>query len=681
MTADEVLDIIRAKSGAGDEPFDILALIRKLYPDVDSVIDVCKTLYATKPILINYQMIFNSILDDFICRYEYDNFKKFSVAFPTVTEYDDLQTLASLIYLESTANPTRDYSDFLKNLVKRNLDITKHFSRLEFSRENFLNVIYKVLLDVELEKGSVYPLSDAIDINNVNLIKYLIENGADINRPYNEGTTGDDMIRPYDENTTPLRLAIKDKVKALKDIYHILFGVNPDFIHDIMNIVPDGPDLAAELINSLDNRDKVLDTRSESNGDTPLTHAIKLSNVNLIRTLLTKGADIDTEAVDGNTPLITAIIKYKDTFGSNKELNELFLAADRNRLVRLGENKQVSALSISINERYLNVVKWLLDDVFALTGEISDQDLVISEQDLKLAEEALKEAVTKADKTRSGKILNLIKDRYDARKAVPKKKEPSSKKGGSKTKKGKKHKEVVETALEPGVAVMNPSKVVETIPAPIISPFIIDEVYSCDQLVDTKFLKGEIVVSCYYQGEFNPSVHGLWPNEVINYDNQILIPVENVNKNNQKTDELSLSRDKMMLPHPYNSLYLVAFEDELVGFLAKQWKYHGIFSGVDIDIDKYFETCFKLAKPVIILLLNNREKIFEQVDNGISIKSAVDGIIADSVLQPFVYNSKAYVHEKTGKYCLDLKFNVCALEKDGVYDWKFVDLNCLRKLY
>ena len=677
MTADKVLDIIRAKSGAG--PFDILALIRKLYPDVDSVIDVCKTLYATKPISINYQKFFNSILDDFIRRYEYDNFKKFSVAFPTVTEYGDLEMLGSLIYLESTANPTRDYSDFLKNLVKRNLDVTKHFSGLECTRENFRDVVYKVLLDVELENGSVYPLSDAIDINNVNLIKYLIENGADINRPYNEGTTGDDIIRPYDENTTPLRLAIKDKVKSLKYIYHILFGVNPGFIHDIMNIVPDGPDLAVGLINSLDDRDKVLDTRSESNGDTPLTHAIKLSNVNLIRTLLTKGADIDTEAVDGNTPLITSIIKYKDTFGLNKELNELFLVADRNRLVRLGENKHVSALSISINERYLNVVKWLLDDEFALSGKISDRDLVISEQDLKLAEKAVEEAVTKADKKRSGEILNLIIDRYNTRKAVPKKKETSSKKGG-KPKKGKKHKEVVETALEPGVAVMNPSKVVETIPAPIISPLIIDEVYSCDQLVGINFLKGEIVVSCYYQGEFNPSVHGLWPNEGIFYDNQILIPVENVNKNNKKTDKLSLTREKMMLPPPYNSLYLVAFKDELVGFLAKQWRNHGIFSGVDIDIDKYFETCFKLAKPVIILLLNNREKIFEQVDNGISIKSAVDGIIAGSVLQPFVYDSKFYVHEKTGKDCLDLKFNVCALEKDGVYNWKFVDLNCLRKL-
>jgi ankyrin repeat protein len=153
----------------------------------------------------------------------------------------------------------------------------------------------QVDIDASIKDGST-ALHYAIDQNNVNVVRVLLEKGADPNKRNNGGRT-------------PLRFAVEAALSFTGEtqILHLLF--------------------ANENVN--------INERDES-GSTPLHYAFMKSNVTIARCLIESGANPNIADVNGFTPLFAAV-----TFAKDVNIVELLLNhkdVDVNCLSNKGEN-------------------------------------------------------------------------------------------------------------------------------------------------------------------------------------------------------------------------------------------------------------------------------------------------------------------------------------------------------
>ncbi|WP_432632205.1 ankyrin repeat domain-containing protein [Brachyspira sp.] len=222
------------------------------------------------------------------------------------------------------------YNDLLKALVSVGADLDLKSAKDDKKRiyntalnysilsENVEGVSILLNAGASIDNRSDY-LHDAIEVNNLNIVKLLVSKGIDVNQIAKEenGTY-------YYEGRSPLSLAV---FKENADIVKFLL------LHDA-NVNMDEEPILYTAVNWYDN--------------------YKKSSINIIKLLLDAGADIDIR-YSGNTPLITAIKKgYADVV---KLLIEY--GADVNYADKKGKKPLYYAINISKKNE---IIKLLVDE-------------------------------------------------------------------------------------------------------------------------------------------------------------------------------------------------------------------------------------------------------------------------------------------------------------------------------
>ncbi|MEI7597593.1 MAG: ankyrin repeat domain-containing protein [Bacteroidota bacterium] len=208
-------------------------------------------------------------------------------------------------------NISKSKQDAIDNLAK--LEITYHQHNLCHYSEHGDATVVKLLLDAGLNPNSIYkynnnrnqeelhlPIFDAFSTGQVEIVKLLIEYGANLN---------------YYDNLipTPIFTLIAEKN-----------GFAGKSIELLKLIIEKGAD---------------VNMTSNSNLETPLIYAIKLKNIEAIRLLIDNNADVNKRRKDGASPLF---ISYQQ---KSLEITQLLIKAGATPLTE-EEMKSATAFSI-----------------------------------------------------------------------------------------------------------------------------------------------------------------------------------------------------------------------------------------------------------------------------------------------------------------------------------------------
>ncbi|ORX49634.1 ankyrin [Piromyces finnis] len=261
---------------------------------------------------------------------------------------------------------------------------------IEASRTNNLNIV-KYLIDNGADiKTSNTPLNLAIQNRNEAMVKYLIYCGADVNKS---------------ENLLPLVIAINNNdERFVKLLIQCGADINMDGGGYFVNIP-----LVCAVKNNNENLSRYLIqcgadiNRCRQMYETPLIYAIQNENENLIRFLVDSGANIEKEGINGqhganidkSDALICAIDNGNDTIarylihqGANININDnnngtplchavqngqmklvkylIENQADINQVTRDGEKTAISFAAIHGDE---NIIRYLIDKGSHINGE------------------------------------------------------------------------------------------------------------------------------------------------------------------------------------------------------------------------------------------------------------------------------------------------------------------------
>jgi len=237
----------------------------------------------------------------------------------------------------------------------------------------FLNLLDKVKYLVEngvdINKSNTSgdtPLSVAVDYNNKIVIKYLVDHGADINMITKSGET----------------FLIRTIKNGYMDMFKYLITCGADVNKEDNN--GDTP-----LIISAEFKNKYLvkyliecgaDINKENElGNTPLNAVIKVNNFEMVKYLIEFGANVNKECKNGNTPLKVAIeannlniIKY--LIGNGADVNQKshskqddttpFIKATKQEFENMSIIKYLIGSGANINENSSN-------DILAMNGNAS----------------------------------------------------------------------------------------------------------------------------------------------------------------------------------------------------------------------------------------------------------------------------------------------------------------------
>ena len=173
--------------------------------------------------------------------------------------------------------------------------------------------------DLNYNRDGITPLTASINRGNIDLIKFLLKNGVDVN-----------LQNPYRYDQTPLIFALSQ------------YSIN-------INIVKELIDGGADV--NLANRD----------GMTPLMVATaKLDGYGAVKLLLEKGADPNKATLKGNTPLMnTSYLTLSAVPASTKlAMAKLLLTAGADPAMTNNDAK--TALNLAVDSRFNEMIKLLL---------------------------------------------------------------------------------------------------------------------------------------------------------------------------------------------------------------------------------------------------------------------------------------------------------------------------------
>ncbi len=184
------------------------------------------------------------------------------------------------------------------------------------------------------------PLIFAINMDNVDVVKFLMSKGPDMEIPNEQGITALLYATSYDKNPETIKLLINSGAKTTVDID----GVNQ---HALIYMLRSGEAIYNEIIELLLNKGtdvNVVDEGSDGMGDSPLLIAIRNAlPIDIIKALVEKGANVNYKNQEGDTPLIESVFdnasievvdflieKGADVNAQNEEGNTPLLAASMN---------------------------------------------------------------------------------------------------------------------------------------------------------------------------------------------------------------------------------------------------------------------------------------------------------------------------------------------------------------
>ena len=235
------------------------------------------------------------------------------------------------------------YIDTAKILIENGANINavdiEGWSALSYAINNGDIEIAKLLLEnkVKIKDELLIEIKSPIVESRINIMKLLIENGANINYT--------------DENGfNPLNIAIESGDMELTK-FLITNGAN------VNSLMQDGVSLIGYAIaqNNMDllqilieNGANVNYTNGDSWADTPLKTASRLGLDNVVRILLTRNADINAVDINGNTALHTAAL--------NSQLSVVKLLLEKNPNLDIQNKVGNTALHLAVISGNIDIV-------------------------------------------------------------------------------------------------------------------------------------------------------------------------------------------------------------------------------------------------------------------------------------------------------------------------------------
>ena len=235
------------------------------------------------------------------------------------------------------------YIDTAKILIENGANINavdiEGWSALSYAVNNGDIEIAKLLLEnkAKIKDELLIAIKSPIVESSINMMKLLIENGANINYT--------------DENGfTPLNIAIESGDMELTK-FLITNGAN------VNSLMQDGVSLIGYAIaqNNMDllqmlieNGANVNNTNGDSWADTPLKTASRLGLDNVVRILLTRNADINAVDMNGNTALHTAAL--------NSQLSVVKLLLEKNPNLDIQNKVGNTALHLAVISGNIDIV-------------------------------------------------------------------------------------------------------------------------------------------------------------------------------------------------------------------------------------------------------------------------------------------------------------------------------------
>jgi len=218
------------------------------------------------------------------------------------------------------------------------------------------------------------PLHYAVEHNSFEIVTYLVDNGADVNPEEHDGRTPLDFAS--EKNSLEIVTYLVDNGADVSK-WSLYYAVNNNSLQLISYLVDNGGNINAkykygdtllqhachknnlEIVTYL--VDNGADVNSKNNyGDTPLTDACAYGSLEIVKYLVEKGADVNNQDDEGVTLLHNACFSNKHALEIVKYLVEK-KKADVNSQDKLGNTPLHDALHNSIQQNPLQLVKYLVD--------------------------------------------------------------------------------------------------------------------------------------------------------------------------------------------------------------------------------------------------------------------------------------------------------------------------------
>ncbi|MEZ5040432.1 MAG: ankyrin repeat domain-containing protein [Saprospiraceae bacterium] len=226
--------------------------------------------------------------------------------------------------------------------------------------------------DVHIENSDLDLLLEAIEDDKLDLVKFMIEKGTDVNAQNNEGWTplmqaveggnmtiinlllekGADINQQDKEGHTALFVAAEEGDMEITKML-IQKGAKVDIKtgegwNAFMEAVDEGQMEMAELLIN-----KGADVNAYYGDDTPLMEAINEGHIDMVKLLLQKGADPNKKDQEGYTPLMEA---------ANEGYIEMVkLLLDKGADVNAQSENGNTALMEAVDEGHLEITRLLLN--------------------------------------------------------------------------------------------------------------------------------------------------------------------------------------------------------------------------------------------------------------------------------------------------------------------------------
>lgn len=198
----------------------------------------------------------------------------------------------------------------------------------------------------------VTPLKSAIVLNDLELVKSLIDIGADVNK--------EDKLDPY----SPLMRAFEhSNLDIIKEI--INSGGDTKYKNNVSEgllhvfCMSSRKELLNEMIWSEVNFRMELDSKTKQ-GMTPLMVACIYGNIDMVNYLLEAKASINEKDTKGNTALIWTVTNPLD-ITEEERLDIVRILLENNCDFKIVDNKKISALEWSISKGYFKIAKEIME--------------------------------------------------------------------------------------------------------------------------------------------------------------------------------------------------------------------------------------------------------------------------------------------------------------------------------
>jgi serine/threonine-protein phosphatase 6 regulatory ankyrin repeat subunit A len=234
---------------------------------------------------------------------------------------------------------------------------------IEVGNENVVRLLLAIAVDVEERdiQGQT-PLLHAVRRNREAIFKMFLEKGVNLEAKDAEGLTP--LAHAVLNNNELLVKLLVEHGANTDDLYLNDLDLQRDLKSGVHNAIATGNLKLVRLLLALSVDVEERDTQ----GQTPLLHAVRRDNEAIVRLLLEKGVNLETPDAEGLTPLAHAVLK------NHEHLVELLLekGASSDSLTDLGTTRDLKGpIHDAIEIGNENVVRLLL----AIAVDVEERDI------------------------------------------------------------------------------------------------------------------------------------------------------------------------------------------------------------------------------------------------------------------------------------------------------------------